>query len=90
LTLNLKAHQQPAGGPLALDVSGAEFSDDLLDIEGSTLARGEIWVGSDDGLVPLTRYGGKNWSHVTPPGMPPFGLGETAHPSYKPDVTSYT
>lgn len=89
LTLNLKAHQQPAGGPLALDVSGAEFSDNLLDIEGSTLARGEIWVGSDDGLVQLTRDGGKTWSNVTPSGVPPFGRVETVAPSYERDGTAY-
>ena len=26
-----------------------------------------IWVGTDDGLVQLTRDGGKTWSNVTPP-----------------------
>ena len=30
-------------------------------------------TGSDDGLVYLTRDGGKHWSKVTPPGMPDFG-----------------
>ena len=39
LTLNDKAHQQPTGGPLVHDVSGAEYSDNLLYIEGSTLKR---------------------------------------------------
>jgi hypothetical protein len=28
---------------------------------------GTIWTGSDDGLVHVTRDGGKNWSNVTPP-----------------------
>ncbi|MEZ4987325.1 MAG: hypothetical protein R2795_20155 [Saprospiraceae bacterium] len=31
---------------------------------------GVIWTGSDDGLIHLTRDGGKNWSNVTPKGMP--------------------
>ena len=31
---------------------------------------GTIWVGTDDGLVQLTRDGGKNWQNVTPKGMP--------------------
>ena len=35
LTRNIKEHQQPSGGPLAKDVSGAEYSDTLLYIEGS-------------------------------------------------------
>ena len=49
LTRNIKEHQLPAGGPLAHDVSGAEYSDTILDIEGSPLNKGEIWVGTDDG-----------------------------------------
>jgi photosystem II stability/assembly factor-like uncharacterized protein len=81
LTLNLKDHQKPAGGPLALDVSGAEYSDTILYVEGSPLDRGEIWVGTDDGLVQLTRDGGSNWKNVTPPGVPPFGRVEAVVPS---------
>jgi hypothetical protein len=32
-----------------------------------------IWTGSDDGLVHVTRDGGKTWANVTPKGMPDFG-----------------
>ena len=53
LTRNVKDHQQPSGGPITHDVSSAEESDTLLDIEGSTIAKGEIWAGTDDGLVQL-------------------------------------
>lgn len=28
-----------------------------------------IWVGTDDGLIHVTRDGGKNWTNVTPPGL---------------------
>jgi photosystem II stability/assembly factor-like uncharacterized protein len=28
-----------------------------------------IWAGTDDGLVHVTRDGGKNWQNVTPPGL---------------------
>ena len=51
------------------DVSGAEYSDTILYIEGSPLIKGEIWVGTDDGLVQLTRDGGAHWQNVTPPGV---------------------
>ena len=89
LTLNIREHQQAAGGPLAKDVSGAEFSDNILDIEGSPLAQGEIWVGTDDGVVQVTRDHGKSWSNVTPPGVPPFGRVETVAPSSTHDGTAY-
>jgi photosystem II stability/assembly factor-like uncharacterized protein len=89
LTLNIKAHQQPSGGPLVHDVSGAEYSDTILYIEGSTLHKGEIWVGTDDGLVQLSLDGGKHWKNVTPPGVPPYGRVECTTPSTISDGTAY-
>ena len=70
LTKNDKAHQQPSGGPITHDVSGAEYTDTILDIEPSLLRRGEIWAGTDDGVVQLTRDGGAHWRDVTPPSAP--------------------
>jgi len=89
LTRNVKSHQLPSGGPLALDVSGAEFTDTILDIEGSTRRRGEIWVGTDDGLVQLTRDAGEHWTNVTPPGILPDGRFEIVAPSTLVDGTAY-
>jgi photosystem II stability/assembly factor-like uncharacterized protein len=89
LTRNIKAHQQPTGGPLAKDVSGAEYSDTILDIEGSQLTKGEIWVGTDDGLVQVTRDGGTHWQNVTPPGVPEFARIETVAPSPLQADTAY-
>jgi photosystem II stability/assembly factor-like uncharacterized protein len=31
-----------------------------------------IWVGTDDGLIHVTRDGGKSWKNVTPPEMTPW------------------
>ncbi len=81
LTRNLKEHQVPSGGPLAKDVSGAEYSDTILYIEGSALSHGEIWVGTDDGYVQMTRDGGAHWHNVTPPGTPEYARIETVAPS---------
>ncbi|MDQ2992912.1 MAG: glycosyl hydrolase [Candidatus Eremiobacteraeota bacterium] len=89
LTLNIKEHQQPSGGPLALDVSSAEFSDAILDIEGSPVRAGTIWVGTDDGLVQVTRDGGKHWRRVEPKDVGPFGRIETVAPSNFDAATAY-
>lgn len=35
----------------------------------SPLNKDLIWAGTDDGLVHVTRDGGKNWMEVTPPGV---------------------
>lgn len=31
-----------------------------------------IWIGTDDGLIQVTRDGGKSWHNVTPPEMTPW------------------
>ncbi len=39
-------------------------------ISPSAAAPGEIWVGTNTGLVQLTRDNGTSWNNVTPPGIP--------------------
>ena len=39
-------------------------------IAPSPLKAGEIWAGTDDGVIHLTRDGGKAWENVTPPALP--------------------
>ncbi|MGE5236796.1 MAG: WD40/YVTN/BNR-like repeat-containing protein [Acidobacteriota bacterium] len=41
----------------------------IYTIAPSPLVAGEIWVGTDDGLIQVTRDDGKSWRVVTPPGM---------------------
>jgi photosystem II stability/assembly factor-like uncharacterized protein len=89
LTRNDKAHQQPAGGPITHDVTGAEYTDTILDIEGSPISRGEIWAGTDDGYVQLTRDGGHKWKNVTPPNAIVNGRFETVAPSPLERGTAY-
>ena len=89
LTRNDKAHQAPAGGPITHDVTGAEYSDTILDIEGSPATKNEIWVGTDDGLVQLTRDGGGHWKNVTPAGAIANGRFETVAPSPLEPGTAY-
>ena len=77
LTRNEKNHQRPSGGPITLDVSGAETYDTTLAIAPSPLDAQVIWAGTDDGLVQLTRDGGTHWNAVTPRGWPKYGRVET-------------
>ncbi|HXM18213.1 MAG TPA: hypothetical protein VN934_05320 [Candidatus Tumulicola sp.] len=81
LTRDIKEHQLASGGPITLDVSGAEISDTILDIAPSPVQAGVIWVGTDDGLVQLTTDGGSQWKNVSMPGLPEFGQVETIEAS---------
>ncbi len=71
------------------DESGAENYGTLLDIETSARHRGEIWTGSDDGLVHVTLDGGAHWRNVTPPDLPADSAVETVAPSMLADGTAY-
>ncbi len=81
LTRNERRHQQIAGGPIDADVSGAEFYDTILDIAPSPRSARTLWVGTDDGLIQLTRDGGTHWRNVSVRGLAPYGRIENVEPS---------
>ncbi|MBT8047287.1 MAG: glycosyl hydrolase [Xanthomonadales bacterium] len=67
LTRNDPEKQGRNGGPLTPENVGAEFYNTLFYIVESPLEKGHLWVGSDDGLVHLSRDGGDSWNNVSPP-----------------------
>jgi len=67
LTRNDKSKQASSGGPITKDNTSIEYYDTIFTVMESPVQAGTIWAGSDDGLVHVTRDGGKNWSNVTPP-----------------------
>ncbi|HEX8725644.1 MAG TPA: hypothetical protein VF737_09665 [Gemmatimonadaceae bacterium] len=75
LTLDDKSKQQSSGGPVMKDNSGAEVYDAILIVAPSAHDSNTIWVGTDDGLVQITRDGGRHWTNVTSriPGLPAWG-----------------
>jgi photosystem II stability/assembly factor-like uncharacterized protein len=70
LTRDDKSKQQWSGGPITGDNTGVEFYGTIFALAESPLVAGLIWAGSDDGLVHLTRDGGKTWIPRTPQGFP--------------------
>jgi photosystem II stability/assembly factor-like uncharacterized protein len=90
LTRNEKQHQRVSGGPINLDVSGAEYYDTTLALAPSPIEAGLIWAGTDDGLVQLTRDGGAHWSNVTPQGWPKYGRVEVIEASPHIPGTAFT
>jgi len=64
LTLNDKSRQGFSGG-LTGDNIGVEYAGVVFAIAESPKEAGVIWAGTNDGLVQITRDGGKNWTNVT-------------------------
>ena len=71
----------PSGGPITLDTSGAEHYCTLYTLAECPHEPGVLWAGSDDGLVHLSRDGGRSWRDVTPPDLPEWAFIRTVEPS---------
>src|SRR5258708_6856989 len=65
LTRNDKTKQQSSGGPIWLDLSGAETVGAILSFSISPVDPKTIWTGTDDGVVQVTHDGGQHWDNVT-------------------------
>ena len=67
LTRGLPETIKSSGGPITQDNTGAEFYSNLFAINESPLEEGVIWLGSDDGLIHISKDNGENWENITPP-----------------------
>lgn len=61
------------GGPIQHDATGVEVYCSIFSFAESPHQEGELWAGSDDGLIHISRDGGKNWENITPADMPKDG-----------------
>ena len=59
-----KQKQEESGG-VTVDNSAAEMNTTVYSISESPKDAQQIWVGTDDGNVQLTRDGGKSWTNLT-------------------------
>jgi len=70
LTRNDKSKQGQGGGPYTNEGAGGENYNTISYLSCSPHEENVIWVGSDDGLLHLTKDGGKTWKNITPPDLP--------------------
>jgi photosystem II stability/assembly factor-like uncharacterized protein len=89
LTRNDKSKQGPSGGPITHDITSVEYYDTIFAIAESPLKKGELWVGSDDGLIHLTTNDGGKWVDVTPHDMPQWSTISMIEPSHFDSGTAY-
>jgi photosystem II stability/assembly factor-like uncharacterized protein len=66
LTRNIPSQLGPGGSPYTNEAAGGENYHTLMYLTESVHEQGVLWAGSDDGLVHITRDGGRNWANVTP------------------------
>ena len=67
LTRNLPKTIESSGGLITQDNTGAEFYANIFAIAESEIENNVIWVGSDDGLIHISKDSGQTWENVTPP-----------------------
>jgi hypothetical protein len=79
----------PSGGPITLDQTGVETYATVFTLAPSPLEAGTIWAGSDDGLIHVTRDGGRSWQNVTPPDLPEFARVSLIEASPHAPATAY-
>lgn len=80
LTTNDKNRQKSSGGPITQDNTSVEYYCTIFTAAESKRVKDLIWTGSDDGLVHVTRDGGKNWTNVTPPDLPKWTMINSLEP----------
>jgi photosystem II stability/assembly factor-like uncharacterized protein len=81
LTRNDPTKLVSSGGPITQDNTSVEYYCTIFAAAESPLKEGELWIGSDDGLVHLSKDGGENWSNITPKGLPEWAQINSIEPS---------
>jgi hypothetical protein len=70
LTTDDKTKQKSSGGPITQDNTSVEYYCTIFTAAESPVEKDLLWTGSDDGLIHVSKDGGKNWTNVTPKDAP--------------------
>lgn len=89
LTRNDKSKMESSGGSLTKDNTSVEYYCTIFALAESPVKKGLLWAGTDDGLIHVSRDGGKNWENVTPKDIPPWSLISIIEPSHFDPAAAY-
>ncbi len=89
LTRNDPATMVSSGGPITKDNTGAETYSTIFTFAESTVEKGVLWAGSDDGYIHVSRDAGKNWTRCILPALPDWALISIIEPSKRDAGTAY-
>lgn len=70
LSTNKDEYQDIPGKPVQHDHTGVELYTTIFAFEESPKIQGELWAGTDDGRLHLSRDNGKKWKEITPANLP--------------------
>ncbi|HEU4413336.1 MAG TPA: hypothetical protein VFT65_01040 [Candidatus Angelobacter sp.] len=76
-------------GPLTVENAKARGHGVVYTIAPSPVSAGQIWVGTDSGLIQLTRDNGKTWANVTPQRLTDWSKISLIEPSHSDPGTAY-
>lgn len=74
LTTNDKSKQGKSGGPITFDDTSVEYYCTIFSLAESVYDPLTLWVGTDDGLIHITRDKGTTWQNITPKQLPKWSL----------------
>ncbi|MEN0048381.1 MAG: glycosyl hydrolase, partial [Bacteroidota bacterium] len=89
LTRNDTTRMGSSGGPITQDNTSVEYYCTIFAAAESPRVKDLIWVGSDDGLIHITKDGGDNWTNVTPKNMPEWIMINSIEPDPHSDGGAY-
>jgi photosystem II stability/assembly factor-like uncharacterized protein len=89
LTRNDTSKMGPSGGPITRDNTSVEYYGTIFAFAESPVQKGVLWAGSDDGLIHVSRDGGRTWENVTPRDLPEWALISIIEPSPFDPATAY-
>ena len=73
--------QMRSGSPFTNDITGEEFYSTIYSIRESSIKKGLLWVGANDGPVHVSINGGTDWKDITPKDLPKGGRVDSVEPS---------
>ncbi len=80
---------QRCGGDVAIADARACGYGTIVALQPSPRHADELWVGTDDGLIQLTRDGGAHWANLTPPAVRDWSKVQTVDASALQDGVAY-
>ena len=80
LTRNEKEKLGPSGGPITKDNTAVEYYATIFAACESPYEKDLFWAASDDGLIHVSKDGGKNWEDVTPNNSPKYLMWNSVEP----------